>query len=434
MLRPVITFLALVFVFGIAAGRNRGVVVADSATHMPLPNASVYDLYGKALGRSDRHGVLPRLAAASYPLTVRYIGYNDATVTTAATDTVFMGSYISELPEMVVVSPRRRLLHILAYEREYSTLTTYTDTVFLFREKMVDYMLSPDRKIKFRGWMTPRILSCRSYYRFTDSEGLDSVSDGSVQHFSWSDWMGIAPETPMPHALRRLEAGTDTLKGRYRPIEIWRRAGDTVSVSVNVLADDRARRWVPNLASFFRQDLDFEKFKVSFRYDNVVGDTVSPFDLRYYSFDIESNGRGNNMFRRHRPDEPFYVTTHADVYVLDREYITVKEARKWAARRFDTDEIGIFEPLDAPELTDGILALIDRVNTIDKGGVRLNSAPDMRLYSDLPRHNNFRFGRRLLILLKDLTGITAYKTHRNNENSWRAIRRSRPQPKPRRPD
>ena len=53
------------------------------------------------------------------------------------------------------------------------------------------------------------------------------------------------------------------------------------------------------------------------------------------------------MFRFNKINEPFFVSTNAEVYILDKEYITVKEAKKWDNRDFDVDEIGIYEPLDA---------------------------------------------------------------------------------------
>ncbi len=89
---------------------------------------------------------------------------------------------MTELSEVLVLSKKHKLLHMLAYVREYSILTTYTDTVFLFREKMVDYML-PVSGAKFKGWSRPRVLTSRSYYQFKDSRGLDSVSDVSNHHF-----------------------------------------------------------------------------------------------------------------------------------------------------------------------------------------------------------------------------------------------------------
>ena len=100
-----------------------------------------------------------------------YIGFEDKILETAPADTVFLTESIPELPEVLVETRARKVLHMLAYVREYSTLSTYSDTVTLFREKMVDFMIVPDRKMKFRGWTSPRLLTSRSYYRFTDSEG-----------------------------------------------------------------------------------------------------------------------------------------------------------------------------------------------------------------------------------------------------------------------
>lgn len=92
-------------------------VVADSVTHIPLPNASVYNCRGKAIGMSDLNGVLPGLSKDSYPITVRYLGYYDRIVTTENSDTVFLSENVSQLPEVVVSTRRHRVLHVLAYVR-----------------------------------------------------------------------------------------------------------------------------------------------------------------------------------------------------------------------------------------------------------------------------------------------------------------------------
>ena len=88
-----------------------------------------------------------------------------------------------DLPEVLVESRKNSVLHILAYLREYSTMTTYSDTVFMFREKIVDYMLPVGRKSKFHGWTKPRMLTSKSYYRFSNHNGLDSIyrSDYRIQ-------------------------------------------------------------------------------------------------------------------------------------------------------------------------------------------------------------------------------------------------------------
>lgn len=398
------------------------VVVADSATHMPLPSASVFDRSGRAIGISDSRGRLPYISPAEYPVTVRYLGFGEECVAEAGVDTVFLAEIPTELQEVVIESRQHKVLHVLAYVREYSSLSTYTDTVFLFREKMVDFMMTPDEKVRFTGWMNPRVLKSRSYYRFTNASGLDSVSSEWGNHFSWSDWIGIVPSPSVPAGVRGAESGSDTIRGKYSPAEIWIRHDDRMTVDVDVLADTTSRRWVPNLSSFFRRQLDFENFRVRFNYGCVTDDSLCVTDLTGYSFNIESNGRGHDMFRFNRRDEPFFVSTFAEVYILDKEYITVKEAKKWSKLKFDSGDIEIIEAAEAPGLQQPVLELIARVEAIDAEGVRLDRAPDRRFVGRPPRKINF--GERALTLLKDLTGITYFRSHRNFNNNWNSFRRS----------
>ena len=393
-------------------------VIADSARHTPLPNASVFDSRGKAIGMSDSKGRTPYIAPADYPVTVRYLGFGEKIVDKAGCDTLFLRENDVELPEVVVETKQQKALHMLAYIREYSTLSTYTDTVFLFREKMVDYMLVQDNKSRFKGWFSPRLLKSKSYYRFTNDAGLDSVSDVSNQHFSWSDWIGVTPAVEMPPALQKAEIAADTVFGKYSPAEIWTRNNDKVSVAVNVLADIHGRKWVPELSGFFMKNLDFENFRIRFNYDNVAGESVTPQDLTGYSYNIESNGRGRDMFMFNRIDEPFYVNTYAEVYILDKEYITIKEAKKWESHKFGNADIDIFEPTQAPPLQPVIQLLVDRVNNIDRDQVRLAIEPDQQLVGRLGVNKNFGIGNRLLFMLKQLTGIGSIKSHRAMKKQW----------------
>lgn len=406
--------------------RDRSTVVADSLTRQPLAGASIFDHGGRFIGVSTKNGNILCATHTDYPLTVRYMGYHEGTVAKPGADTLFLPENVAELPEVVVDAKQRKMLHILAYAREYSTLSGYTDTVTMFREKMVDFMLPADAKTRFRGWRYPRVLKSRSYYRFTDAYGLDSVSDRCNNHFTWSDWIGIFPTMEIPARLVRLQSGTDTIYGRYSPAEIWRKGDDRVSLDVNVLADTASRRWVPNISLFFKNgDTDFEQFHLRMNYGNVTGGELTPLDLTGYSFNIESRGRGHGMFMFNRHDEPFFVTTYTEVYILDKEFITVKEAKKWGDRKFNTDAVEIFEPLDAPGLQPSTLALIERVNSIDADRVRLSLEPDRRLIGRNINKNNFSFGNRFLSMLKDLTGISSYKSRKNADRNWNQFRDSR---------
>ncbi|MDE6286534.1 MAG: hypothetical protein K2L99_06035, partial [Muribaculaceae bacterium] len=399
--RQLLSLLLILIYYNVAESRR--VVVADSSTREPLARASIFSSKGAFVGLGDSFGNLPYISGSDFPVTVRYMGYKERTVDADMPDTIFMQENPMELHEVVVSSLSRKALHILAYVREYSTLSTYTDTVFMFREKTVDFMIPEQAKTKYKGWRTPRVLFSKSYYRFTNEMGLDSVSDACTNYFSWSDWVGISPEAALPQTIAGSRVGNDTISGKYGTTETWLRNGDKVRLDVNILNDTTSRKWVPNLSTFFRHDLDYETFKLHIYYENVTGASVSPQDVAGYSFNIESNGRGRAMFMFNKVDQPVYVTTYAEVYILDREFITIVDARKWERRDVDLGSIGIIEAGAAPPLQEAVVRLIERVNEVDRDGVRLAVAPDQRLAGVRVARS---FGSEMLTRLKNMFGIS----------------------------
>ena len=329
----------------------------------------------------------------------------------------------SQLPELTVESNRNKILHVLAYLRDYSSLSTDKDTVFLFREKLVDFMLVPNEKVNFKGWTMPRTLLCRSYYRFTNSTGLDSVSDESGLHFSWTDWVGMPPLQELPPNLSYRKEGRDTLMGKYSPCVIWDKDNDQVEVNVNVLAAEEGRKWCPAFKSFFKKGVDFDNFNVTFDYDNVLGADLSAADLTRYIYHISSIGRGHEIQRIPLRRGVEYVSSEGEMYILDREFLTKKEAKKWEDYKFDEEDVGIFEPADAPPLSAEIMTLIKRVEAVDKGEVRISLPPDERLISKFYGKKKPNIGERALGLFKQLVGITLYKSHKNLKKNWREFRK-----------
>ena len=227
----------------------------------------------------------------------------------------------------------------------------------------------------------------------------------------------------MPSRICRTGQGSDTIRGKYSPTEIWRRNGERIALDVNVLADTTSRKWVPDLSLFFKGNVDFEQFRVRFNYDNVDGDEIAPMDLTGYSFTIESNGRGHGLFRFNRYDEPFFVSTYGEVYMVDKEYITEKEARKWEKLQADTEQLAMYEPAEAPELQPSIRQLVERVNQLDHDRVRLDFVPDHRLVGRGVVKQNL--GQRMLSLLKTATGISAVRARRDWKRQWKEFTRER---------
>ena len=403
-------------------GQSNHFVVADSISRLPLPNASLFDKKGNLLGICNSNGKSPYVSASSLPVIIRYMGFKEKEIENLNRDTVFLQENYFELPEVVVATRQKSILHMLAYVREYSSLTTYSDTIFLFREKMVDFMVPQDSKMKYRGWTKPRILGSKSYYHFRNSEGLDSVSDECDHHFSWSDWIGVNPKMPINGKLQETEIGTETLKGKYSHSEIWYKNKDKIAIDINVLADTTSRRWVPDIGGYFKDNIDFENFKVHFGYENVTGDLLLPNDLTNYSFNIESVGRGHSLFRFNRPDEDYFVSTYAEVYFLDKEFISLKEAKKWEKHDFNSDEIEIYEAYEAPELQPDILSLMERVENIDKQQIILSWKDDPRFRYERRKNNNFSLGNRFLNVIKDLTGISSWLARKKRNKDWKEFR------------
>ncbi|MDE5812739.1 MAG: hypothetical protein K2H72_00495, partial [Muribaculaceae bacterium] len=198
-----------------------------------------------------------------------------------------------ELPEVKVSTKHRPILHLTGYIRELSTMSSSCDTLTLYREKWVDFMIPTGKEKRYQGWTDPRLLKTKSYYKWTDSSGLDSVSDRASHHFSWSDWVSLPRRANFPALLAGNRLGTDTVMGKYSPTEIWRKDSAGVNVTVNVLADSTRRKWTPRLAGPLWRDTEFERLVMDYRFSDTDTFAVKPQNLDRLSCRIESMGRGH---------------------------------------------------------------------------------------------------------------------------------------------
>lgn len=215
-------------------------------------------------------------------------------------------------------------------------------------------------------------------------------------------------------ALRGRDNAVDTLPGRYGVMETWMKDKDKISWEIDVMADTVARERVSDFVWFFNNNIDFDKFKVRYEFENVLGDYLFPTDLKSYSYNIESYGRGHRMFGFSRSDQPYYVTTDATVYLMDQEYLTEKEAKKWSHFSPTGEDAVIYASADAPELEASILDLMERVSRIDSVGIRINDVPDVRLSAQHNLKVKYSAGEILLQVLKEISGIGQMQRDRAN--------------------
>lgn len=311
------------------------------------------------------------------------------------------------LPEINVKGERHEVLHIRGYMREYSTLTTLTDTIFLFREKDVDFMVPTFREKKFKGWMTPRLLGSRSYYRFTSATGIDSVSNNFRQHFSWTDRVGLIDHLIIPQKLRERCQSSDTTFGSYRALRVWHRDSDNLTLDIDLLADTALTKNVYGAKSRRPSygNVDFYRMDVSYDFADFDYSTASAENIVGMRLHIDSTGRGINLFRLFASDEPYYVSSIAELYVTDAHYVTTKEARRLERHVNELQTLRFHAPVEAPELSDETKCLIARVDGIDHDKNRREQAVDSSMMS---RHFGKKVDRSLLGRLKTMFHVDEF--------------------------
>ena len=102
------------------------------------------------------------------------------------------------------------------------------------------------------------------------------------------------------------------------------------------------------------------------------------------------------MSRLSRIDEPLAVNTYAEIYITDREYMTVADARRLEKSAPRSEDAGINPPADAPPLQPAIKEMIERVERVKHSDRRLANRPDDRLGSNV--HDRKRPNRWLQML------------------------------------
>ncbi len=79
--------------------------------------------------------------------------------------------------------------------------------------------------------------------------------------------------------------------------------------------------------------------------------------------------------------------------------------------------VTIYEPAGVPQLSPSILALINRVENLDKDEIKLDFIPHQRMKSNKIGGRNFKIGRRAILMLKQATGITKIKISQKSKKT-----------------
>lgn len=323
-------------------------------------------------------GELPSASRSDFPLEIRCLGYLSRKVQAGAGDTLRLRPGSNELGELTVNSVKKGVLYLKGYVREYSSLTTEIDTVLLFREKAVDFMVATRRAKGFDSRLTPRLLASRSYYRFLTPAGEDSVGNYFRSNFSRTDWIGLPP------GYQTLPQGLSPGGEVRSPSIVWRRDSSGIDLEADILGDTANRRLMPLITSFMNLDVNFTELKTFGRYAVEADDKPAELfadALTRLSVSMVFDGQGRRFPLVYGTDDKYTVKTLAEIFITDRRYISTGQARKLERNCPAMTADDIMAPPEAGSLPEEIMALKQRVENIDHTGRHLDFTADPDTYS-----------------------------------------------------
>lgn len=340
-------------------------VKVTDPTGDPLARASVFAANGSIAGVCGDDGSIPDFPASLYPLTIRYVGFEPAVIATPATTDVTMRPVSYDLPELVIDNKSRNVLHLIGYMREYSTMATTRDTSLLYSEKVVDFMIPREKVKKLKGWTSPRVLARRDYALFTNSEGLDSVSNEIDDSFTWSQLVNIVRERiAVPDSLLDGSVRAVTVPGKYSPRMQWRRVGDDYTLDIDMLADKKDHVWSPNFLKFFGLTTDFAELGTTYLFNDISGDGISAENVSRSTFGIKALCRGKMLKWASGTKEPFKLDSYYEFFVTERQYLTPEEAREWQDNPPRPSRLEIRAPEGVMPPDAATMRLVERVEAL----------------------------------------------------------------------
>lgn len=341
------------------------VKLVDAETKAPLPLASITDRSGNVVGMTDKSGEIPGLPKFSYPITFNYMGYASLQVQEPAEDDVKMIQQDYELPEIVIIPGARPLLHLIGYMREVTSVMSSSDSVTLFKESVVDFLV-PVEKSKIKGWNKARELASRTYVRMTNSSGLDSVSTGhEYEYMLWGNSHGLIPSvTKVPESIKGADVACDTVMGKYYPKIVWWKNGDVTRWYGDALANEKNHVTSPWALKLLGLTTDFTEISKNYVFNTPDGDFISPTDLKQVSMTIDMLAKGKLFKNTFDSSSPVNVRTYVELYLTDREFLSEEEGKAIKKEIPSFQSSDILDPTNANPLHPAIRRTVERVNSL----------------------------------------------------------------------
>lgn len=312
---------------------SKEIIVIDSTDRLPISGATLLSNTGHMLGITDSRGRFELPSDASFPLTLRSIGYEVECIKTPQ-DTVALLPAQYPLPEVAVVAGERPIRRALWYAREYSTGTTGCDTMQIYSEYMaVSYFV--DTKVK--GYHSSdydlATKSVRRYARISGKNRVDSIFTPAeyddITMLAWGPPFyklppGYIKETP---AISQ-GAAIDSIAGEYSTELILQKGNNRYLRWIDHLSNYKNHSLSPGICKLLGMTIDISRYDSStcFR-QNEVG-LYNLYDILYANVNLAVLARGKVFKWIFKSSEPLKISTAIELYPVEVTSHSVEEYKK----------------------------------------------------------------------------------------------------------
>ncbi|MDE6535296.1 MAG: hypothetical protein K2K82_04720 [Muribaculaceae bacterium] len=340
------------------------VTLADVGDKSPVVGASVISSNGLIIGITDTSGAI-RVRKSDYPLSVRSLGYEPMTLSSAERDTVFLTPATYELAEITVAPEDRPITRVLTYAREYCAGATPTDTMQMYGDYMVEFFFAEG---KVKGYdkrhQFPHVMACRRYGRLANAAGLDSImrpkSGDDIAAISFFENMAFVPfESTELTDKMKTGAQTDTVAGKYGPKFVYQLNNGYFSVSCDVLSDHKNHTWSPWFFKVLGLTMDMDQVDFNLIYRQNPSGKHDIYDFISGTYNMHILGRGKQLKKMMGVDDAININCYVEQYPVRIEHLTIEEYKEVKKNYYSRAE-SFQRPANLQPLAPAIESLVGR--------------------------------------------------------------------------
>ena len=328
----VFAFVASLGVVSTPLGLGRNIYVVDSFDGMGLPAAAVYNRNEVLLGMTGREGALEVNDSISFPIFVRFGGYDDA-VCLSLPDTVRMNPVnVRQLPDVTITQDYVGA-RLLCRANEKMTIVTGRDTINVTAVYLVDYVVPIDGKPKgFKTRNMPRILDRKMDISVVKNgekqQSSDDYDDFLLDIMNPIHFFTIRyGKLKYPQELdARENANADVKKDKLS--HHFRRRGNTVTRFINGLEGEKDGKYSPGFLKFLGATMDMTRMDFTDVYAyNPYGINQS-LDMASMTMALDIAYRGKMIKRLFKTKETVDCKAVITLEPLDYQLITTEESKE----------------------------------------------------------------------------------------------------------